>query len=312
MRFILGFVFFSITLAITACSSGPSEDEFAPKIGDIYTDIAHFHPTFYSKWPSQDQRTIAFTVSATVSDPDGLINMKEIYVLDLNSQWKWYLYSSADANPSSRCYKGNNIFECRFYSTDREDYVGLKGYELVAVDLHGYATSKSFELKLPAGELAVDETFVYSDEFWNGPNNSIDGVGIAGLEVMTIANNDMVFTSDLADKDKIIHVEFESKDDRNLVQNYAFALYDNSDEPKLVGEVRFNSLSIKNKPIVLGEKTIVDIPLTEIEFADGFTANDIDGLHVVLLDAPTTWTQGDVAGKWFNYLGYSEFITLTP
>lgn len=312
MRFVFGFVFLSITLILSACSSGPGEEEFAPKIGDIYTDIAHFHPTFYSKWPSHDQITIGFTVSASITDPDGLVNIKEIYVLDLNNDWRWTLYDSSDANPLSRCYEGNNIFECRFYSKDRDDYVNLEGYEIVAVDLHGYITRKPFDLKLPGGNIATNETYVYSDVFLNGPNNSIQGIGIAGLEVMTIENNAMVFTLDLNNEDKLLHIEFESKDARGLVQNYGLSLYDNSDEPKLVGEVRYDASSINKSPIVINGKTLVDIPLADIDFKGEFTANDIHGLHVVLFDMPTVWTQADVVSKWFNYLGYSELITLAP
>ena len=42
------------------------------------------------------------------------------------------------------------------------------------------------------------------------------------------------------------------------------------------------------------------------------TASNIHGLHVVLFDEATASTQLEIESEWFNYRGYSEFITLAP
>lgn len=303
MRF--GFIFISVIFILSACSSGPSESEFAPKIGDIETTIVHFHPSYYLKTPSKVQRTIGFTVSVTVSDPDGLVNVDEIYVRDINNNKRWTLYNSADANPIERCFEGDDLYSCSFYSPVLTDQIYLKGYEIVAVDLHGYTTRKSFEFKLPAGEVVVDEEFVYSESF---PIEDRTINSFKGLEAMTIAGNALLFTLD--DVAQTLSVEFETSDPRVL--NYGLEFYDDSVEPILIGEVSTEVSSINPAQINQYGKTEVVIRWDEIVFKDGFDGNYINGLHVILFDQSTISTQGNILGKWFNYAGYSEFITLAP
>ena len=101
-----------------------------------------------------------------------------------------------------------------------------------------------------------------------------------------------------------------STDDR--VEEYGLSLYNDDAEPVLIGEVAFDSSAIQGAPIVFGNKTIVDIPWGQVEFENGFGKSNIKGLHIVLFDKATTSTLQDVTGKWFNYSGYSEFISLAP
>ena len=82
----LAFLNFAGTLLISACSSGPSESEFAPKIGDIETSIIHSHPSYYSHLPTEEQRTIGFVVSVSVTDPDGSDDITDIYISHNNGK----------------------------------------------------------------------------------------------------------------------------------------------------------------------------------------------------------------------------------
>tara|TARA_R110002167_G_scaffold58959_7_gene166970 strand:+ start:1656 stop:2567 length:912 start_codon:yes stop_codon:yes gene_type:complete len=301
MRCVLSFIFFGLTLILSACSSGPSEEEFSPKIGDIDTSIIHYHTSVYSNELIEEQRTIGFIIRVKVTDPDGLGDITSIYIYDKTNDSYFILKDKSELNPKADCFQIQEIIECSFYSKDHPDEMNLTGYELVAVDFHGYVSRKTFEFKLPAGGVVGDEETVCSDELFCGPP-----LGVKGLEVMTIDNNDMIFTFDGQD----LHIEFVSKDDDDKVKEYGLSIYDDSSIPVLVGEVSFDSLAIKAAPIVTQVKTEVDIPFTQIEFEDGFDKSDIYGLHVVLFDKATTSTLQSTTGRWFNYYGFSEFITL--
>ncbi len=304
MRFGFGLLFLSFTLLISACSSGPSESEFAPKIGDIYTSILHFHPSVYAHKDPEEQRTIGFIISVSMSDPDGFDDITDIYINNKNAGTNWYLLQSSELNSTAECTLEELVVNCSFYSKDRLHDIFLAGYDIVAIDRHGYQSSKSFEFKLPSGEEVDIEEFVYSDEFLGGTGSS----AVAGLEVMTIDANDMVFTSD----ENTLHVEFTSMDER--VRDYGLMFYNDASSPEIVGELAFDASLIQNNPIISGDKTSLDIPIDEdsikIKFFDDKDVSDIYGLHVVLFDQSTPSSQFDVVTEWFNYRGYSEFITL--
>ena len=255
MRFVLSFIFLGLTLILSACTSGPSEDEFSPKIGEIDTSITHYHPSAYSHKPADEQRTIGFIARVSITDPDGLGDITNIYIYDKNNDSYFILKDKSKLNADADCFQVQEIIECSFYSKAHPDDMNLTGYELVAVDFHGYSSRKSFQFKLPAGAAVDTEEFVYSDEFQGGTPN-----GIEGLEVMTIDNNDMVFTLD----DQKLHIEFVSNDDR--VQEYGVSLY--NAESEAIGEVAFDSAAIKAARVVPGAPTSVDIPLNQIEYED--------------------------------------------
>ena len=303
VRLSLLFCFFSM---LAACTSGPSEDEFAPKIGEINTRIMHFHPSAYEHKPETERRTIGFIIRASVTDPDGLGNITEVYIKDSNHDPVRYriLKNNSTLNEDADCKQTDEVIECSFYYSDFPDEMPLTGYELVAVDLHTYKSSKAFEFKLPAGEEVELEEFVYSDSYLGGAPN-----GIAGLEVMSITGSNMLFTLDDLDEGPL-HLEFEVTDSRAV--KYGVSLYDNTEARNLVGQIPYNAPSIQAAQIVEDGITSVDIPLTEIDFEDGFNVSDIYGLHVVLFDQPVASSQLEVQSNWFNYSGYSEFITLNP
>jgi hypothetical protein len=124
------------------------------------------------------------------------------------------------------------------------------------------------------------------------------------LEVMTITNNDMVFTLD--NDEELLHLEFETIDDR--ARYYSIELYNDPADHEIIGEV--NKVSFDSE-----SRIIVDIPFEDIEFIGDYDISDISdikGIHVVLFDQATVSTQLEVESEWFNYMGYSEFITLAP
>lgn len=303
MRLISALVVFSLFILISACSSGPSEEEFSPRIGDIFTDIINRHPSYFSKSASDSFQTIEFTVSVNVTDPDGLSDLQDVYIHDSTNNWYWSLLNSNDAQPWSKCHQGDGLFSCYFYSSNYLHDIKLKGYEIVAVDLRGYTTRKSFEFRLPGGEIVDDEVFVFSESF---TGDTVQG--IPALETMNIIDNEMAFSLDSGSQ--VLHLEFSSHDNR--AQEYSLELFDGSEIPKLIGTVSYSKSSIVSTPIIFGQKTIVDIPFSEITFVDGFGSTHINGLHVILYDEPVEWTQVSGSSLWSNYVGFSEFISLDP
>tara|TARA_R110001592_G_scaffold336019_2_gene621153 strand:+ start:2081 stop:3004 length:924 start_codon:yes stop_codon:yes gene_type:complete len=307
MRFGLGFIFLSITFMLSSCTSGPSESEFAPKIGDIETSIVHSHPSVHAQ--AEYQRTIDVIVRMSIKDPDGLEDITDIYIQDNNNSRRWRLKESSVLNSDAQCKATKNkaetleVIECSFFSKDRPDLIDLVGYEMVAVDRHGYSSRKTFEFKLPSGAVVEDEEFVYSDVFSGGPSN-----GIPALEVITLADNAMVFTLD--EDAELLHLEFVSEDPR--VREYGLELYDDSVEPQIVGEVLFDIKEIQENEIDAGVEIMVDIPWSQITFIGENNASNIYGLYVVLFDEAKVSTQLETVSEWFNYRGYSEFITLAP
>ena len=130
---------------------------------------------------------------------------------------------------------------------------------------------------------------------------------------MTIADHGLSFTANTTNQ--TFTIEFETTDPK--AKNYSILLY--TDDPQVadvgvggqVGEASYDSPSIVSAPIVLGQKTVLTLHWSDIDLHSSFTESQLVSAHVVLYDDATTF--GLVAGEtWFNYLGVSEFFTLTP
>ena len=311
-------IFFVLMLSflMVGCSSSGDDASrakarFLPEIGEIKTTILHSHPTFHSKWGISPSRNIRFAVSVEVSEPQGLDNLENVYVTEVTDGFSWSFFGGKVSIPLDECYKAAfGTFECVFYSSTRLDTILLKDWELVAEDVNGNSQTKAFKFRLPGGDLPSDEEpvglpspdrFVYSAEYGG---SSIGG--IAGLEAMTVDDNNLLFTSNLGTQ--TFRVEFETTDNRAAY--YELAFYDqpsiNGDPPEYVGSAPFDSLSISSTPIALGLPVELDLNWFEIDFEDGYDATDVDGLHIKLLDAPSAG--GSLNG--FTHVSYSEFVTL--
>jgi hypothetical protein len=302
MRFVVRLIFIGFTVIISACSSGPGEDEFAPKIGDIDTVITHHYSN------NSEEYTLSFTVRARISDPDGLDDITGVYVYDRNNEDNTDRYrilkDRSELSSATDCFQEMEIIECTFYPKEQLHDLELDGYELVAVDRHSYSSRKAFEFKLPAGVEVTNEKFVYSDM---SVNNNED-FGVPALEVMTIADNNLEFVLDT--QTESLQIEFTSKNDVR-VKEYAISIYDDSSEPVLISTIKFDSEIIQTAEVVSGNPTVLNIPTENLEIKESYTALDIGGLYITLLDQPSTSTLQEVSGNWFNYKGISEFVPVT-
>lgn len=285
---------------MTACSSsGPSEETPSLKIGDIFTDIIHYHESFNDKWGVTPNSTIKFSVSVNVSDPKGVANLSQLYFYNKVTERQWFMLGGPSELTHKSCYINNlDIFECIYYSSVSLDRVNLTDWEIVAENTQGKTTRKSFEFLLPSGDAVIDEQFVYSDTY----SGSTLG-GVAALEAMTISDNKLTFSSN--PDTQSFHIEFENLDSR--ATNYALAFYDGTIDINYIAQAHVNSPSIVSMPIIQNQTTSLDLPWSEIELYNGASINDINGLHITLYDTPI---ESSTYSIWFNYLSFSEFITL--
>lgn len=213
----------------------------------------------------------------------------------------WSLLDGPDEVTQEECYISNlDLYDCMFYSEVSLNRINLNNWEVVAVSKLGEITSKDVEFLLPGGDSAEDGEFIYSS-LYSGSTQ----YGIVALEAMAIANNGIEFSSNSGSQS--FHIEFETTDDR--ATHYGFAFYDGTTNINYIGEVLPHSPSIESMPIAQGQKTVIDIPWSEVTLYGKTKIADIDGLHIKLLDEPIEWLNG---GEWFNYISLSEFITLSP
>lgn len=294
-------ILFTLTLILTACSSDSSDNSSTFNVGSIFTDIVHYHESFYGKWSSTPNSTIRFTVSVTVSDSKGEDNLTNLYVRDKVADRFWDMLGGQNKLTKDECYISSlDIYECRYYSSISLDRVNLNNWEIVAENKQGEVIRKDFEFLLSSGDTVGDEQFVYSS-IYNGSTQN----GVAALEAMTVTNNKLKFSSNPGTQS--FHIEFESSDSR--ATHYSFAFYDGTIDINSIAKVNSDSSSIESMPIILGQKTSIDIPWSEVIIYDNAAISDVNGVHIKLYDEPIDWLDDD---RWFNYISYSEFVTLTP
>ena len=296
-RYLLLFVLFYLS----ACggSGGGNSNSASPQVEFIQTDVAHMHPSFYEKWDLTPQ-ALRFAASVRVSDPQGIDNLDEIYFYNSALDWYWALLDRNDGFGTDECYFQNyQVYECIFYYEAAPDSLPLADWLVYAVDLDGNETEQPYTFPLPSGAPYDGEGYIYSDGYIGPRFNSVDA-----LEVLEIGYNSLIFESDFGSQS--FHIEFTVTDSR--VTDYAFVFYDGSTHINYIANANSNSPSIVSTPITIGEITSVDIPWSEINVHSPYSVSDINGLHIKLFDEPEELLSGD--GLWFNYLSFSEYLTL--
>ena len=324
---------FLLSILLSACSSGSSNlDSTAvesdltqpvfvggtdPAIETIYTNIVNNHPSYHGNWGESINPAITFAVSLGVTDPLGQENLAELYIRNVNTGEAWSLIDVNAGLLHDDYYSSyNGTYERLFHLPLSHYRIDLKGWEVVAINLLGDEIRRPFEFLLPAGVAPTDsEEFVYAPEYMG----SISG-GIEALEILTVADNNISFTSNLVhtretpDSPTILSfeqstftIEFDASDSR--AQRYSFWFYDGTTEINYIADASANAPSILNSPITQGQiTTSVTIPWSEIYFINGSHPLSIEGLHIKLFDESTPWP----GGVWFNHRSISEFVPLTP
>lgn len=293
-----------VLLLITACNSGPSEEEFSPKIGDINTAILQLRTGSSTEDPATDDVALGFSFVAKITDPDGVGDIDSIRVRHEESGLTFTVLSVSGLNEG--CSYFSNLFNCSFRMSEEIETFSLSGFEVIAVDIRRYTTTKSFDLKSLTGDELNDETFAYSEKY------SGDTVfGIEALEAMSVENNDIEVSLD--NDSEMLNVEFETTDSR--ADTYYLSLSSRMGDTKFrqIGLVPASNSDIQNSPIIFGHKTVVSIDYDDIQFSsDDYSVEDIEGITIVLGDEPVESSTGLGGGLWSNYTGLSERYLLEP
>ena len=298
----------ALTLLLSACggSSTTPEDattNTAPEISSIYTDIIHYHPSFWEKWETSPTKGIQITFSFRVDDPDGLSDIDDIYVRNYVNNDDYDIYSGPNNVPLERFYNSRfNTFEGTFYTFGSLDRVDLRNWVVVASDKNGNITEREFEFSLSDYELAPDSDYVYSDQY-----SSPDYNGVAAMDAMTISENNLALESNIGTQS--FNIKFQTNDDR--ASHYAITFYGSAPDYKYLGWANQISPSIVSTSIVTGEQTSLDLPWSEIYFIEDAQPIDVNGVHVILFNEPI---EKDFIEDyiWYSFLAYSEYFTLQP
>jgi len=297
-------IYFFLYLCLSACESneGPISSQNAPVIGQIQTNITHYHPSYFDKWDDEIKRTIDYSFAVKMSDPQGLGNIYHLLAMDtareeyhalLGGELEFYTLSDWYQD----YFKG---FERTVYNIYSPDRVNLKNWSMYAVDRQNNQTTRDFEFTLPDGEPVLDEQYVYSSIYENP-----DIEGIPGLEAMSISENSLSIVSNLETESYTI--EFEVSDAR--AKNYALWFFNSGINPDEIGTVDQFSSSIVSNPIVLGQKVSMQLPWSEIQIKQNYSVEDVFGVHIVLLDEPVEFKFLEHELR-SSYLGVSEYLTL--
>ena len=295
-----------LTFLVTACggSSKNSEDvaiNTAPEISIIYSDIIHYHPSFWGKWNIAPTKGIQITFSFRVDDTDGLSDIDDIYVRNYVNSDDYDIYSGPNNVPLEKFYNTRfNIFEGTFYTSGSLDRVDLKNWVVVASDKSGNITEREFEFSQSNYELVSNSDYVYSDQYSSPGFN-----GVAGMEVMTISDNNLALESNSGTQS--FNIKFQTNDDR--ASHYSIAFYGSAPNYQYLGTANQASPSIVSTSIVTGEQISLDLPWSEIYFINDAQPIDVNGVHVTLYNEPI---ENDFIENylWYSFLAYSEYFTL--
>ena len=292
---ILCSVFFMV-----ACNSGSSSGE--PKVGKVYSSIAHYHPSFYQNQGVDEDITISYAFAVQVTDPQGNDTIVSLFAIDKSSDESHFIIGGENKYDLIRNWLDTEYIGDRSmaFDPDNLDRFTFNQWEMVAFDRDRNNDTRNFEFNLPGGDSVRNEEFVYSDTFTGSKDD-----GVEGLEVMTIAGNILSFSSSA----ETFTVKFTATDLRAEFYQIQFFtdLESNPLQIKNIGIARPDSVSIQDTPLNIGGETTLEIPWSEINLNNGEVASDISGIHISLLDAPIEINKTKL---WYSHYGVSEYMPL--
>jgi len=299
----------NITLSaffLVACSSGSSSD--GPKVGKVYSAIAHYHPSFYQQQQQEgvdEDITISYSFSVKVN-PQGNDKIVSLYAIDKSNSESHFIISGENNNKLEEGEWLDNDFAGSLlttYDPDNLHRFHLNKWKMVAFDKSNNSDTRNFEFELAGGEQVLNEDFVYSDAY----TGSIED-GVEGLEVMTVASNNLSFTFD--SDTKRFKVNFTATDLRAKFYQIQFYIESEDDDSQIenVSIARSDSAAVEGTPLNIGEATLLEIPRAEIELGKDVDTSDIIGIHISLLDEPIEMKDDKL---WYSHYGVSEYIPLT-
>lgn len=313
---------------LLGCSSDDSNnaalpDTNLPYIGDVYSRIEHYHPSYWTKNGTIDDVVyLKLSLDFQVLHGDGINSLRDISVHSSEDDLTFGVLGGSGSLPLSAYYEDDpdadfpdEEFSTLFINTDDRNLINLKGYHIKAVDQADNEVVRYFDFKSFQGEPLEGKTYVYRnlaltvpeepDEDSEEPEFTPTFEGLSALEAMTVARNELTFTADITTQS--FTIEFYHRDRRS--RDYKVQFYGPEPERSLLGIADFRSASINSTPLVPGVQTRLVIPFAEVALLGDAQIEDIEGIHVVLAD--TVFEKAAPAGELTaRYFGYSEFVTL--
>ncbi|MDX1452013.1 MAG: hypothetical protein R3183_05600 [Oleiphilaceae bacterium] len=287
---------------LAGCSGGGADGSpKGPQISTVYTDVVHYHPSFDQKWGRPEAVVLSFTISVRIRDDLGLSNIDRVYVQRNTAGREWVLFDEDAGVPLDLCYiERDDLFNCQFHDSDSLDTILLDDWELMVVNKQGVTARKSVRFSLPGGQDENGIVRIYGSGYAGDTSSAVPA-----LEAMTIADNDLSFVANGISQS--FRIQFTAHDTH--AREYAFAFYGPAPFYPYIGRVSNYSPSIASTALVPGQVTEVDLPFSEVVMRDGWSTNDIVGVHIKLFDTLVDWSL--VRGAlWANHVSFSEFLPL--
>lgn len=242
------------------------------------------------------------SVEFRADDPDGFTNINTIDVVDKTNERTYNLVTRlSDGDWGASYVQLADVFRRFFLEPFNSNRVELANWQINAKDLQGYTSSRSFGFSLPDGADVIDEVFAYSSEYNGGSTTN----GVEAMEAMTIADNNLSFTSDSSSQ---FIIEFETSEAK--AKNYALWFYTADPGVLPVYRIDYDDSLILGDPIQQGELTSITIPWSVINQPDSsVAASSLFGVHVVLYDEAID-SELISGATWFGWEGVSEYFTL--
>lgn len=281
-------------LFINACSGGSGTGS-SRSIDEVFTDIFHYHPSYFEKYGEYDEATIeySFLFKASASD-----TIERLYLEDTaNDRY----YDVIDLNygllPGRFYDEYYDAFYLTAYSSVSPHRVNLNGWQAVMHDASG-STERPFNFTYPVN--ANEYSYVYGSEYIN-----VTSAGIPAMEAMTTQDNSLSFTKD--NTTNTLNIEFLTTDIR--ADDFVLWLYNSDTKPLFLAQLnQLNNKSIANALVRPNTLTSISIPLSEIASL-GVNISEIYGIHLVLYNKPINIKYSD-DNSWITFLGVSEYLTL--
>ena len=274
-------------------------------IGSIDFDLSHYHPSYYQNRAMLPMSPMGLSYAVEISWENVDDDIYQLYIRNKLSGFQEYivdgLYPELRIPKEQFFNEDTQSYGVTYYDEIARERVNLRHWEIVAVSTKGYSVRKDFDFILPGGDDALDDEFIYS----YAHSGSIQG-GYEALEVMSTVSNQILFSSNFATQS--FRIAFSPTDTR--VADYSIDFHDNAYDYR-IGRVPYYSSSIQSMAIIPGQRTVIDIPWSEIIFNYGYSIHDVKGLHIRLYDEPVQVPQPVFHTlDEHNYLSVSEYVEL--
>lgn len=295
----------SLSVFLSACGSSggaplSSKNESSTDgIQTVYTDIFHYHPSFFGKWPGFPAREIGFSFVVRLGDD---LDSIETAIIDNDQRDEQYTLIDTGMG-IDRTENFQSFYQAhglnQVYSASNTTRINMQDWSVQVTDDEGNESSLDFEFPLPNNTDATFEEYVYAA---TDPSPTVEGV--AALEAMNIADNDLSFAKNVGAE--TFTVNFTPTDAR--AEQYMVLYLGDAPSYETLGQSNhLNSDTVADNPLSTNMETSITIPWSEVE--ETFDPADVEHIHIFLFNEETDISYAEES-VWYTYVGVSELVSL--